>query len=142
MAGAIYKPEQGYWTRVMSSVAVGVIGLAGAVWIYDQLTGANIYLRGGLAAGFLIAAAALVYWVYGVNRKTVDFFIATEGELKKVNWTTRREIIGSTWVVVIVAVSIAAILFVVDIFFKELFSAIGILTGGSYFVDLFKSLFG
>ena len=67
---------------------------------------------------------------------------ATDMEMKKVNWSSKREIIGSTWVVVIVAVSIAAILFVVDIFFKELFSAIGILTGGSYFVDLFKSLFG
>ncbi len=141
MAGAIYKPDQGYWTRTMSAVAVGVIGLAGAVWIYDQLVGTSIYLQGGLAAAFMIATAAIIYWVYGINRTTVDFFIATEGELKKVNWTTRREIVGSTWVVVIVSISIALILFIVDIFFKELFSAIGILTGGSYFVELFKSLF-
>jgi hypothetical protein len=27
--------------------------------------------------------------------KVVDFMIATEGELKKVNWSTRREIVGS-----------------------------------------------
>lgn len=141
MSVAIYKPDQGYWTRTMSAVAVGVIGLAGAAWLYQQMVGTNIYVQGGLAAGFLVVMAALIYWVYGLNRRTVDFFILTEGELKKVNWTTRREIIGSTWVVVIVAISIAVILFVVDIFFKELFSAVGILTGGSYFVELLKSLF-
>jgi len=141
MSVAIYKPDQGYWTRTMSAVAVAVIGLAGAAWLYQQTVGTSVYLQGGLAAGFLIAMAVVIYWIYGINRKTVDFFILTEGELKKVNWTTRREIIGSTWVVVIVAISIAVILFVVDIFFKELFSAIGILTGGSYFVELFKSLF-
>jgi preprotein translocase SecE subunit len=142
MSAVIYKPDQGYWTRTMSAVAVGVIALAGAAWFYQQLVGFNIYLRGGVAGGFMVIMAAAIYWVYGSNRKTVDFFIATEGELKKVNWSTRREIMGSTWVVVIVSLSIAAILFIVDIFFKELFSAIGILTGGSFFLEFFKNLFG
>ena len=33
--------------------------------------------------------------------------IATEGEMKKVNWSTRREIIGMTWVVIGLTVFIA-----------------------------------
>lgn len=141
MALSIYKPDQGYWTRTMSAVAFGVIGLAGGAWLYEELAGANIYIRGVVAALFMVAMAVLIYWVYGVNRRAIEFFISTEGELKKVNWSTRREILGSTWVVVTVAVAIAALLFIVDIFFKELFSAIGILTGGSLIVEFLKNLF-
>ena len=36
MALAIYKPGQGYWTRVMSAVFGGVLVLAAAVWLYGQ----------------------------------------------------------------------------------------------------------
>lgn len=141
MATAIYKPDQGYWTRTMSAVAFGVLGLAGGAWLYQETAGLSMYIRGSVAAAFMIVIAACVYWVFGANRRSVEFFIATEGELKKVNWSTRREIMGSTWVVVTVAVSIAAILFVVDIFFKEMFSAIGILTGGSVVIEFLKNLF-
>src|SRR3712207_7866772 len=31
----------------------------------------------------------------------VDFLIATDSEMKKVNWTSRRELIGSTKVVIV-----------------------------------------
>ncbi|MCL4199695.1 MAG: preprotein translocase subunit SecE [Phycisphaerales bacterium] len=141
MSLAIYKPDQGYWTRTMSAAAFGVIGLAGGAWLYQETTGLHLYARGGMAAAFMIIVAALIFWVFGTSRRAVEFFIATEGELKKVNWSTRREIMGSTWVVVIVAVAIAATLFIVDIFFKELFSAIGILTGGSLIVEFLKNLF-
>jgi preprotein translocase SecE subunit len=142
MATAIYKSGQGYWTRTVSAVAVGVIGLAGGVWLYQQMAGANIYARGITAGVFMAIVAAVIYYVYGVNRKAVDFFIATEGELKKVNWSTRREIVGSTWVVMIVAFTIALVLFVVDIIFKQFFSAIGVLQSDSEFLIWIKSLFG
>ena len=46
----------------------------------------------------------LTYWVVGVNRKANDFFIATEGEMKKVNWSTRAEVIRSTKVVIVTVV--------------------------------------
>lgn len=141
MALSIYKPDQGYWTRTMSAVAFGVIGLAGGAWLYEELAGANIYIRGVAAAVLMVGMAVLIYWVYGINRRAIEFFISTEGELKKVNWSTRREILGSTWVVVSVSIAIAALLFIVDIFFKELFSAIGILTGGSVVRDLIRNLF-
>ena len=56
-----------------------------------------------------------------------DFMIATEGEMKKVNWSTRREIIGSTKVVILFTVLLALLLFVVDLSFQALFSWIGVL---------------
>ena len=56
-----------------------------------------------------------------------DFMIATEGEMKKVNWSSRREILGSTKVVILFTVLFAVILFVVDIVFMSFFSGIGVL---------------
>ena len=127
MSTAIYKPEQGYWTRTMSAVAFGVIGLAGGGWLYQETAGLNTYLRGSLAAGFMIIMALLIYWVFGLNRKAVEFFIATEGELKKVNWSTRREIFGQTWVVIGVSIIISLILLTADLLFTYIFQQAGVL---------------
>ncbi|MBI1827694.1 MAG: preprotein translocase subunit SecE [Planctomycetes bacterium] len=53
--------------------------------------------------------------------------IATEGEMKKVNWSSRREVVGSTKVVILFSMAMALYLFVVDIVFQTLFQAIGVL---------------
>ena len=34
---AIYKPGQGYWTRVMTAVGAGVLVLAGAAWLWAEI---------------------------------------------------------------------------------------------------------
>ena len=34
MALAIYKPGQGYWTRMLSAVGMGILVLAGAYWLW------------------------------------------------------------------------------------------------------------
>ncbi|MFG0330574.1 MAG: preprotein translocase subunit SecE [Phycisphaerales bacterium] len=125
---SIYKPDQGYWTRTMSALAIGVIGLAGAAWLWQQLSVFNNeYIQATGAVTLLLVLAVVTYYFYGAHRQTVEFFIATEGEMKKVNWSTRREIVGSTWVVVIVSVSIAIILFVVDVLFSSFFKQVGVL---------------
>lgn len=148
MALGIYKPGQGYWTRVISVCALFIIGLAGANWLWTYMTSFkdasrpdavmnSVWARGALPALILFASIAMCYWLYGTNRKTVDFFVSTEGEMKKVNWSTRREIVGSTWVVVMVAVLMATLLFTVDSSFAEFFKAIGVLQGDSALSDLF-----
>ena len=53
--------------------------------------------------------------------------IATEGEMKKVSWSTKREIIGSTKVVILFTFLMAGLLFLVDSAFQLLFSSIGVL---------------
>ena len=47
--------------------------------------------------------------------------------MKKVNWTTRKEVIGNTQVVIVAAFLIAAILFGIDNVFRWVFSEIGVL---------------
>ncbi|MEQ9616565.1 MAG: preprotein translocase subunit SecE [Phycisphaerales bacterium] len=132
MGIGVYKPGQGYWTRMMSAIGAGLVVGAGVAYVWEQLekvdvTFERVYLQGGVAAGLVLIFAALIYRFIYAAPKTSDFLIATEGEMKKVNWSTRREIIGSTWVVIAVAFGIALILFVVDIGFSEFFRWVGLL---------------
>ena len=49
------------------------------------------------------------------------------GEMRKVNWSSRREIIGSTWIVISASFMLAAGLFAVDFLFSRFFALIGVL---------------
>ena len=80
-----------------------------------------------IITGSFVLLSAGFAWYYLNKPKVVDFFIATESEMKKVNWTSRREIIGSTKVVIIFMFLIAFFLFFVDLFFAYLFYLIKVL---------------
>ena len=223
MAFGIYKPEQGYWVRVLSAVCAGILVFAGAAWAWGQAnavelpargytfeissisgdftpgssidlirtgddaeatevtiatagiisyveTGATtarveidapeitgdllvadaerlrsgnaaaevrarsaipvfpvIYLQAGVTAAIMLVGSIVVYYLIATNRRSVDFLINTDGEMRKVNWSTKKEIIGSTQVVIVAAFLIAAILFGIDIGFQFFFRAIGVL---------------
>jgi len=132
MAFGLYKSGQGYWTRVMSAIGAGVLGLAGAAWAAQQASArvsaeSETYVQGIVGGVIALLTAALVWWLVGRKRQTVEFFIATEGEMQKVNWSTRREVTGSTWVVIGVSVVIAVVLFVTDLVFSYFFRLINVL---------------
>jgi preprotein translocase SecE subunit len=80
----------------------------------------------GIAIGFLVADSIITLRLMN-KTATVDFLIATDSEMKKVNWTSRRELIGSTKVVVVFMFLIAGILFLVDQIFHLLFWGVGVL---------------
>lgn len=136
MSEAIYKSGQGYWTRMMSAAAFGLLAIMGSVWIWERWGAASgtstntKYITGGVALLFLGAMAALMFFYLGRNPRTVDFLIATEGEMKKVNWSTRREITGSTGVVIFTMLTIALFCFVCDQLFAFSFVWIGVLDRG------------
>ncbi|MGD9693518.1 MAG: preprotein translocase subunit SecE [Phycisphaerales bacterium] len=218
MALGVYKPGQGYWTRVLTAVGLGALALSGALWLYDQMGAFPVpqstwalrvttqdgapaqgqaltlfadaagtqpigtatiesvdtarrevsigsiqttgdatplsiqrveaaegafragvserrgrpdfsvtYLQAGAAAIVIVLAAVFVYWVVALRPKANEFLISVDNEMRKVNWSTRREIIGSTWVVIAVSFSIAATLFVVDNLFSTFFRWVGVL---------------
>ncbi len=85
------------------------------------------YLQTGVASTILLVGAIFLYWYVGVARRPVEFLIASDGEMKKVNWTSYREVKGSTIVVIVATFLIAGILYLVDMGFSFLFSAIGVL---------------
>jgi preprotein translocase SecE subunit len=56
-----------------------------------------------------------------------DFLIATEAELNKVSWTTRRRLIQDTIVVLTTVILMAVALFVADFVWSKLLTGIGVL---------------
>ena len=86
-----------------------------------------LYLQAGLAGAIMLVGSMLIYIFVGVRRGAVDFLIATDGEMKKVNWSTRREIRGSTVVVVVASFLLATAIFFVDYGFGQFFKLIGVL---------------
>ena len=90
-----------------------------------------------VTVGLWGAAGLLLWWVVGVHRKSCDFMIATEGEMKKVSWSSKRELIGSTKVVILFTAALATVLFMVDLIFMVFFNWIGVLRGASVSTMLF-----
>merc|ERR1711879_354451 len=86
-------------------------------------------VRAVIACLIVIGGGGICYWIMNKD-KVVDFFIATESEMRKVNWPSKKELVGSTWVVIIGTVLLAAVLVLIDICFTLFFSEIGILHTG------------
>jgi preprotein translocase SecE subunit len=224
MAISLYKPNQGYWVRVLTATMIGVLALATAAWLAGQMGvvaenlpkhtwqlsvaapqgtaapgqsvevlgstgtgGASVVrtlgtasvlsydqtgtirlgdfklegealpsnikrvrstdgsfsadlsnamaefpvqpmlLKGGVGAIVIVLGALVAFYFAGTKQGTCEFLIATDVEMKKVNWSTRKHITDSTFVVIFAAVLIAAVLFIVDQMFSKFFQAIGVL---------------
>lgn len=111
-------------------MAVMFIALIGAYVLSQKLEGYELtkpaIIMFGVPAVVVIAMGLLMFWL--VNRaRTADFLIATESEMKKVSWSSRKEIVGSTKVVIVFTIIMAAILFTVDVMFAWLFEITGVM---------------
>ncbi len=130
---AIYKPGQGYWTRVLSAVGAAVLLLAFVAWIWQELsriTGPQRFIAQTASAVILIVGVGATMFFVMNKPRIVDFFIATDSEMRKVNWPSRKELIGSTWVVIIGTLMFALVLWVINVGFFKLFQEIGIIETG------------
>ncbi len=126
----IYKRGQGKYTRVTTFVAIMVVGVVGAVVLSAKLGGYEAtrvpYVRFGMPTALVAILGLFMLWM--VNRpRSADFMIVTEGEMKKVSWSSRKEVIGSTKVVIVTAFMLAGILFGVDLLFLLLFGWMGVI---------------
>ncbi len=137
----IYKPGQGYYTRMGTAIGAGVLVVWGAYFVFDQLHGwlnqRLLPVQYGVPVAFLLGMAALLYWAVGSARKTNEFFIATEGEMKKVSWSGRQEVVRSTKVVIVTVVLLGMFLFLADVLFMEFFSLIDVLKTPSLLQKMF-----
>lgn len=131
----IYKKGQGKYTRLVSAAAVLLIVGFGCFRIYQMLEGltgvssnTKLWIQNLVPVVVFALFGLLVYWL--LNKATIaDFMINAEGEIKKVNWASRKEIAFSTSVVIGVVVFFAAFLGATDVIFQLLFRAIGLLPG-------------
>jgi preprotein translocase SecE subunit len=125
MVFGIYKPGQGKYTRLGSAFGFGIVVVLGCLLLYRKLEGADLGLwvatmvPVGISAGF----ALLIFWLSS-KPLVADFLIAAEGEMKKVSWSSRKEIAVSTFIVIVLVVIMAILLGVADLSFKLFFSEV------------------
>ncbi len=85
------------------------------------------YVQLGVASVVMLTGLVLAFLYVGAKPKPVDFLIATDGEMKKVNWGTRKLIIDSTRVVIAATFIIAAFIFVADTVLSQGMQFVGVL---------------
>jgi preprotein translocase SecE subunit len=124
----IHKKGQGYWTRMGTVGGAALIGALTVQFLFSE----RQTFRLGDGGGELLCVIFSVVYILGcfilLNRPAnVDFLIATDSEMKKVNWTSQKELMGSTKVVILFMFIIAAYLFVADMVFGYFFYLIRVL---------------
>ncbi len=120
----MHKPGQGKWTRGVTAAGIGVVVAFGIHWIIEELkgiAGISEFVLAGVAVLIIAIFGAITWWILN-KPNIVDFMIATESEMRKVNWPTAKEVRGSTWVVIIGTFLVTAFLFVIDFTFAALFT--------------------
>lgn len=125
MAFDIYKRGQGKYTRLCSAFGAAIIAGLGCLQLYNKLdaTDLGLWVKTMVPAGLFVALCLFIFWL--VNKPSVsDFMISAEGEMKKVSWSSRKEIAVSTFIVIVVVVIMAAILGITDLSFKLFFSEV------------------
>jgi preprotein translocase subunit SecE len=120
----IYKRGQGknsrLWTAIvlLAVVAIGCWRLHLKLQVQD-----NVWIHTLVPALVCAVFAGVIYWLS--NLPTIaDFLIAAEGEIKKVSWSSRKEIMNSTLIVITVVAAIAIGLGLVDVAFRLFFSEV------------------
>jgi preprotein translocase SecE subunit len=151
-AWGVYKKGQGIYSRIVVGIALGVLGLYAAISLHNVLLDlpnvaqntriplVGLGLTWGLICSFALFAVLgfLIYiFVAGMEtgvrpldnsgKKVVEFLIETQGELQKVSWPTKYELVGSTAVVIISVVVIGIFVLGVDWFVSLIMEYIGVL---------------
>lgn len=119
----IYKPGQGKYTRLCSGFTVAITAALGCWRLYEKLDASfeNLWVVTMVPVGVFVAFGVVIFWL--LNKASLaNFLIAAEGELKKVNWSSRKEVAVSTVVVIIVVVGMAVLLGTTDLIFQLVFT--------------------
>ena len=131
MALEIYKKGQGFYTRAGTALGTSILTALGCWSLYRKLegiTGMKTEIRMLVQAGVPLFVFLVIIWIiYKVLNKprVADFMIATEGEMKKVSWSSKKEIFTSTKVVIYTVIFLAMMLFAVDFCFRFMFERMG-----------------
>jgi preprotein translocase subunit SecE len=128
----IYKNGQGRYTRIGTAVSVAcvilILGYYAMVVLDRHLPSTEdwpykLYVQYGVPA-ILVAVLAVVAAMLLNKPSFVDFLIATESEMKKVSWSSRAELLGSTTVVIVTVFLMALVIWVVDMVFVAMLTRV------------------
>ncbi|MFA6186520.1 MAG: preprotein translocase subunit SecE [Phycisphaerae bacterium] len=125
-----YKWGQGKNTRLYSAVSVALLAAIGCWRLYQKIEASvdvtettGLWITVVVPLAVFLAVAAFLYWL--INKPVVaDFMISAEGELKKVSFSSKKEIAVSTFVVIAVVFLMTAMLGVADFCFNLFFSSV------------------
>jgi len=112
---SIYKRGQGKYTRIGSAAGGSAAIALGCLQLYRTLEAQDLglWIVTMVPVGFFVVISAVMLWL--VNKPNIaDFMIASEGEMKKVNWSSKQEIAVSTFIVIMVVVILAIVLGAAD----------------------------
>jgi len=123
MAFEIYKRGQGKYTRLCTAFGLGIIIGIGCLQLYKtlQATELGLWIVTMIPAGLFVLLAISIFML--VNKATIaDFMVSAEGEMKKVSWSSRKEIAVSTFIVIVVVILMATLIGVTDVAFRLFFT--------------------
>jgi preprotein translocase SecE subunit len=118
----IYKRGQGKYTRLYSAFGAVIIAGLGCLQLYKKLqaTDVGLWVETMVPAGLFVALGFLIFWLVN-NQSVANFMIAAEGEMKKVSWSSRKEIAVSTFIVIVVVIIMGVLLGITDFGFQLFF---------------------
>ncbi len=143
---ALYKRSLGVRVRRLTIMGILLIGCSGAWSLYNQgviperwalampFEMKPVLVMVGAKTGLLVLIVLASLWVAfrAVNVPSfAEFLIATEAEMNKVSWSTRRRLAQDTVVVLVTTLIMTLFLLVVDLFWGWLLSrqTVGVLPG-------------
>lgn len=85
-----------------------------------------LYIQYGVPSALFVVLAFVIFRLVN-SQKFADFLIATEGEMKKVSWSSKEELIGSTIVVIATVAIMAGLIYLADFSWAFALKKIGVL---------------
>ena len=122
----IYKPKQGVRGRLVLLGAAAVVAVFGGRWLYGELIQKPAAWSYGVSFGVGVVVLGVAAWLANFPR-LVDLLIETESELKKVSWSSRKDLWKSTWVVIVTILIMGVFMFAVVKVVEQVFFRTGVL---------------
>ncbi len=123
----LYKPNKGRRVRQLTALALGLVVFIGA-FILSQTTLMNSApaVKWGVPWGISLVGAWVIYRF--VNYQPfADFLISVETEMDVVHWPPKSELYRATIVVIVTMISLAIVLYALDIAWYQILSAVRVL---------------
>lgn len=121
---SIYKKGQGKWVRWCTVAAFAIATIVGAVWLVRTYFSLNAeWVWAMVVLVWVLLWGWLTFWMVN-SPKMAEFLIMTESEMRKVTWPSRREVVNSTKVIILLTVLLGVLLWLVDMGFVYFFDMI------------------
>lgn len=118
-SSSLYKRNQGKATRMATATAIGVVVVLAAWKLTGTFADWNAGWQYGLPGVVLLVGLWVAFRIVNWPR-FADFLIAVEGEVAKVKWPGRQELIKSSVVVLVTLALLTLSLWIFDLFWNYL----------------------